>query len=172
MPTPNTPSTTPAHQGPSVTPGAQTPYPAGPDTTTSAVQAPRRRSGRSRLAVVGIAAVAALLDWVILVPAAGLTLTARQGGVQHIGAPAVVISTIVVTFAGWALLAILERRTPRARDIWTVVATIVCVTSLGSPLTNGIGTGAKLGLASLHLVVGVIVILGLRRTALSPAERC
>jgi hypothetical protein len=153
-------------------PTPNTPYPAGPGTTTSAAVGPRRRSGRSRLAVVGVAAVAALLDWVILVPAAGLTLTARQGGVQHIGAPAVVISTIVVTFAGWALLAILERRTPRARDIWTVVATIVCITSLGSPLTNGIGTGAKLGLASLHLVVGVIVILGLRRTALTAAERC
>lgn len=151
---------------------APAPYPAGSDGTASAAVDSRRRSGRSRLAIVGIAAVAALLDWVILVPIAGLTLTARQGGVQHIGAPAVVISTIVVTFAGWALLSILERRTPRARDIWTVVATIVCITSLGSPLTNGIGTGAKLGLASLHLVVGVIVILGLRRTALSPAERC
>jgi hypothetical protein len=42
----------------------------------------------------------------------------------------------------------------------------------GSPLTNGIGTGAKLGLASLHLVVGAIVILGLRRTTLTAAERC
>ncbi|MFG1911193.1 DUF6069 family protein [Kribbella sp. NPDC048928] len=171
MPTPNIPST-PAHRGTSTTPGAHTSYPAAPDATTSAVQGPRRRSGRSRLAVVGVAAVAALLDWVILAPIAGLTLTARQGGVQHIGAPAVVISTIVVAFAGWALLSILERRTPRARDIWTVVATIVCITSLGSPLTNGIGTGAKLGLASLHLVVGAIVILGLRRTALAPSERC
>ncbi|MBP2352284.1 putative permease [Kribbella aluminosa] len=113
--------------------------------------------------------VAALVDWILLVPLGGLTLTARQGGVQHIGAPAVVISTAVVSLLGWALLAILERRTPRARTSWTVVATIVCVTSLGSPLANGIGLGAKLGLASLHLVVGAIVILGLRRTA---AERC
>ncbi|MDX6251646.1 MAG: hypothetical protein QOF10_5006, partial [Kribbellaceae bacterium] len=29
-----------------------------------------------------------------------------------------------------------------------------------------------LGLASLHLVVGAVVILGLRRTALTAAERC
>lgn len=88
------------------------------------VPGPRRRPGRSRLAVVGVAAAAALADWAILVPLAGLTLTARQGG------------------------------------------------TLGSPLTNGIGTGAKLGLASLHLVVGAVVVLGLRRTALSAAERC
>ncbi|WP_427892550.1 DUF6069 family protein [Kribbella sp. GL6] len=121
-----------------------------------------------RFGVVGIAAVAALADWILLAPVAGLTLTARQGGIQHIGAAAVVISTIVVSLLGWALLALLERRTPRARTTWTVIATIVCLTSLGSPLTNGIGLGAKLGLASLHLVVGAIVILGLRRTAAEP----
>lgn len=136
------------------------------------VPGPRRRPGRSRLAVVGVAAAAALADWAILVPLAGLTLTARQGGTQHIGAAAVLISTVFVSFAGWALLAILERRTPRARDIWTIIATIVCITSVGSPLTNSIGIGAKLGLASLHLVVGAVVVLGLRRTALSAAERC
>lgn len=124
--------------------------------------------GRRRIAVVAVAVVAALVDWILLAPLAGLTLTARQGGVQHIGAPAVVISTAVVSFLGWGLLAILERRTARARTTWTVIATIVCITSLGSPLTNGIGLGAKLGLASLHLVVGAIVILGLRRTAVKP----
>lgn len=132
----------------------------------------RRVPGRSRLVVVAVAAAAALADWAILAPLAGLTLTARQGGIQHIGAAAVLAATIVVAFAGWGLLAILERRSPRARDTWTVIATIVCVLSLGSPLTNGIGLGAKLGLASLHLIVGAIVILGLRRTALSAAERC
>ncbi|MGZ0153258.1 DUF6069 family protein [Kribbella sp. WER1] len=123
---------------------------------------------RGRLAVVGLAVVAALIDWMLLAPVAGLTLTARQAGVQHIGFPAVVISTAVVGLLGWGLLAILERRTPRARRTWTVIAAIVCVTSLGSPLMNGIGVGAKLGLASLHLVVGAIVILGLRRTAVEP----
>jgi len=138
----------------------------------AASAASRRVPGRSRLAVVGVAALAALADWAILGPLAGISLEARQGGTQHIGAAAVVVSTVFVALAGWALLAILERRTPRARNIWTVVAAIVCTTSLGSPLTNGIGLGAKLGLASLHLVVGAVVILGLRRTALSAAERC
>ncbi|WP_432876254.1 DUF6069 family protein [Kribbella sp. CA-245084] len=132
----------------------------------------RRVPGRSRLVVVAVAAAAALADWAILAPLAGLALTARQGGIQHIGAAAVLAATVVVAFAGWGLLAILERRSPRARDTWTVIATIVCVLSLGSPLTNGIGLGAKLGLASLHLIVGAIVILGLRRTSLSATERC
>ncbi|TDW21628.1 DUF6069 family protein [Kribbella kalugense] len=153
-------------------PNSITPMPAATDAPASTR---RTVSGRSRLAVVGVAAAAALADWAILSPLAGLTLEARQGGVQHIGAISVVVATLVVAFAGWGLLAILERRTQRrvgwARDTWTVVATIVCVLSLGSPLTNGIGLGAKLGLASLHLIVGATVIIGLRRTALA-AERC
>jgi hypothetical protein len=45
------------------------------------------------------------------------------------------------------------------------------VVAFAGPLTNGIGLGAKLGLASLHLIAGATVILGLRRTALA-AERC
>ncbi|HWD83779.1 MAG TPA: DUF6069 family protein [Kribbella sp.] len=119
------------------------------------VLGPRRRPGRSRLAVVGVAAVAALADWAILAPLAGLHLTARQGGIQHIGAITVVVATVVISFLGWALLAILERRTPRRPHHL-------------DPLANGIGTSAKLGLSSLHLLVGAVVIYGFRRTA---AER-
>ncbi|MGW7686188.1 DUF6069 family protein [Kribbella sp. NPDC054772] len=153
MPSPNTtPARPTAHNTPGAVPGA------------------RRAAGRSRLAVVGVTAAAAVAGWAVLAPLAGLTLTARQGGVQHIGVVAVLLSSVAVGFAGWGLLAILERRTPRARDIWTVIATIVCLTSLGSPLDNGIGLGAKLGLASLHLIVGATVIFGLRRT--SSTERC
>jgi hypothetical protein len=122
--------------------------------------------------VVGVTVAAALAVWAILAPLAGLTLEAQQGGRMHIGAGSVFFASAIVAFAGWGLLAILERRTPNARTVWTVVAVIVCITSLGSPLSNGIGVGAKLGLAALHLVVGTAVIVGLRRTALTAAERC
>ncbi|GAA1670734.1 hypothetical protein GCM10009745_11660 [Kribbella yunnanensis] len=140
---------------------------------TTAKPAARRRTDRSRLLVVGVATIAAASWWAVLVPVAGLTLDARQGGVlQHIGAPMIAISTAALAFAGWALLAILERFAIGARRAWTIVAAISCLMSLGSPLTGGIGIGAKLGLASFHLLVGAIVILGLRRTALSAVERC
>ncbi|MEU8223917.1 DUF6069 family protein [Kribbella sp. NPDC048915] len=145
-------------------------------STSAAPITPARTSarvpGRSRLLVVGAAALAALADWLVLGPLAGISLDARQGGTQHIGAGAIAVSTVVVAFAGWGLLAILERRTPRAQNIWTLIAAIVCTTSLFSPLDSGIGLGAKLGLASLHLVVGAVVIFGLRRTTRSAAERC
>lgn len=133
---------------------------------------PIRVSGRSRLLVVGVTAAAALAVWAILAPLAGITLEAQQGSLMHIGAGQVFFASAAIAFAGWGLLAILERRTFNARNVWTVVAVIACVLSLGGPLLNGIGVGAKLGLASLHLVVGAVIILGLRRTALTAQERC
>ncbi|TCC48676.1 hypothetical protein E0H75_19005 [Kribbella capetownensis] len=149
---------------------ATTPYPTAPESV--AEPRPTRVPGRSRLLVVGVTAAAALALWAILAPLAGITLDAQQGTLMHIGAGQVFFASAAMAFAAWGLLAILERRTFNARNVWTVVAVIACVLSLGSPLVNGIGVGAKLGLASLHLVVGAAVILGLRRTTLTAQERC
>ncbi|MEU4392384.1 DUF6069 family protein [Kribbella sp. NPDC023855] len=141
-------------------------------TTSSTTVNPVRVAGRSRLAVVGVTALAALAWWAVLAKAFGIELQAKQGSTIQVGAGAVLFASVAMAFAGWALLAILERKTIAARNTWTIVAVIACLLSLGSPLNSGIGVGAKLGLASLHLVVGAVVILGLRRTALSTAERC
>ncbi|MGW1344936.1 DUF6069 family protein [Kribbella sp. NPDC002412] len=141
-------------------------------TSTITPTRPIRVEGRSRLAVVGVTVVAALAVWALLAPVAGIELEAQQGSRIQVGPGSVFFASAAMAFAGWGLLAILERRTLNARKAWTVVAVIACLTSLGSPLFSGIGVGAKLGLASLHLVVGATVIFGLRRTALSAAERC
>ena len=134
---------------------------------------PIRVQGRSRLAIAGLTVVAALGLWAILAPVAGVELEAMQGSRQiHVGAGSIFFASAAMSFAGWGLLAILERRTLNARKVWTILAVAACVLSLGSPLVGGVGVGAKLGLASLHLIVGAAVIFGLRRTALSAAERC
>ena len=164
-PVPNRPGLT-THTGSGADPSLPMP-PSG-----SADPRPIRVPGRSRLAVVGVTVAAALAVWAILAPLAGLTLEAQQGGRMHIGAASVFFASAVIAFGGWGLLAILERRTLNARKVWTVVAVITCITSLSSPVFNGIGLGAKLGLALLHLVVGAVVIVGLRRTGLSATERC
>jgi len=141
-------------------------------TQNPTIQQPIRVPGRSRLAVVGVTVAAALALWAILVPLSGIDLKAQQGTTIEVGAGSVFFASAAMAFAGWALLAILERRTVNARKIWTVLAVIMCITSLGSPLFSGIGPGARLGLASLHLIVGATVILGLRRTALPASARC
>jgi hypothetical protein len=127
---------------------------------------------RRRLEVVGFAVGVALGWWAVLSQVAGIDLRVTKGSVTHVNGVSVLVATLVTSLAGWGLLAVLERRTPNARNAWALVATIFCLTSLGSPLLNGIGVDAKLGLASLHLVVGAVVILGFRRTTLTAQERC
>jgi hypothetical protein len=139
--------------------------------TRQAAARPTRVEGRSRLAVAGSVTILAVAWWAVLTQTFGITLEAKQGSTIHIGALSVLFATLAMSFAAWALLAILEHNTLAARKAWTITAAIACALSLTSPLTAGIGIGAKLGLASLHLLVGSLIILGLRRTALS-AEAC
>jgi hypothetical protein len=132
-----------------------------------------RVPGKSRLAVVGATSAAALVAWAVLSPLAGIDLKAEQGtSTIDVTVVSVFVAATAMACAGWGLLALLERRTVNARKIWTILAAAACVPSLGSPLVSGIGIGAKLGLASLHLIVGAVVIAGLRRTALSARDRC
>ncbi|ADL46817.1 DUF6069 family protein [Micromonospora aurantiaca] len=135
------------------------------ETTIPTVTArPNRR--RDRLLTVFAATAAALLGWVVAVPIAGVELIARSGSTdQRVTPVAVVVSTLLAGLAGWALLALLERLTARARTVWTVVAGLVLLVSLLGPLGGGVGGAATLTLVALHLVAGAVLITGLRRTA-------
>lgn len=69
---------------------------------------------------------------------------------------------------GWALLALLEKFAPaKSKKIWTIVASVVLVVSLGLPFGVETTSGTKVILALTHLTVGLVVILGLRRNAKS-----
>ncbi|MFC4947321.1 DUF6069 family protein [Pseudonocardia sp. GCM10023141] len=117
-----------------------------------------------RPATIGVAVLAALVLWIVLVPVAGLELAALQGpALLQVDAVSVAVATAVVGLLGWGLLALLERRSASGLRYWTIVAACVCVLSTGDPLINGVTLGAKLGLAALHLVVGLVVIVGFRR---------
>ncbi|MFJ1541311.1 DUF6069 family protein [Micromonospora chalcea] len=133
-------------------------------TIPTAVTRPNRR--RDRLLTVFAATAAALLGWVVAVPLAGVELTARVGSdVQRVTPAAVAVSTLLAGLAGWALLALLERLTARARTVWTVVAALVLLVSLLGPLGGGVGQAATLTLVAFHLVAGTVLITGLRRGA-------
>ncbi|MBQ0993059.1 hypothetical protein KBX08_23580 [Micromonospora sp. H61] len=81
------------------------------------------------------------------------------------------MATAVAALAGWALLAVLERRTNRSRVWWTSIAVAVLLLSLVVGPPSGVGGGAKATLALLHLSVGVILILGLPRSRPGGASR-
>jgi hypothetical protein len=133
------------------------------DHTTSATA----RLARTRaLSVVG-ATLAAAAVWVVAVPLLGAHLLVRfgAGAPQTIGIDFVVGATLMASLCAWGLLALLERRTPRARTIWTGVAVAVLLVSLSLPLTAGIAVSTKAALALMHVAAAGILIPALRRSS-------
>jgi hypothetical protein len=122
-----------------------------------------RVSGWSDDVLVGaIAGGAAALVWFGATQVAGVDLAVRSGsGTQHINVISVIVTTLVVTLAGGGLLRALQRRTAKGRSTWTMIALVVWVLSLAGPL-GARSLSAGLVLAGLHLLVGAVVILGLR----------
>jgi hypothetical protein len=118
---------------------------------------------RREAAVVGIAAAIAALVW-LAAKAAGVDLDVHSGsGSRPIGLASVVVTVVVVAVAGAGLLRLLERRTSRALRVWTIVAVVVWVVSFAGPL-SAMRLEGGLVLATLHLVVGAVVVGGLRYT--------
>lgn len=123
----------------------------------------RTRRWRDDWPVAVVAASAAAVVWVLATQVASVDLAVRSGsGTQHINVVSVIVTTLVVAMTGAGLLRFLEHRTAQARTIWTAVACAVWVVSLAGPL-GARSVEAGLWLAALHIVVGSIVVVGLRR---------
>ncbi|MGV9384094.1 DUF6069 family protein [Nonomuraea sp. NPDC003707] len=118
---------------------------------------------RLLLTVIG-APAAALAVWALAVPLSGAALTVRAGGgTQTVGPVSVIVASLVAGLAGWALLAVLERRAARPGRVWTITALVVLVLSLFGPLGSAVGLATTLVLMLLHLVVGAVIVAGLAR---------
>ncbi len=98
-------------------------------TATIREQAVRPAASQLRryraLAVIG-AGLAAVAVWTVAVLVLGVELHVSTGrgesGVRTIGPASVTAVSLLVSLLGWGLLALLERRTARARRIWTIIA--------------------------------------------------
>ena len=122
---------------------------------------PARTGWRARaLAVLG-AATAALTVWAVAGPLAGVDLRVRLGSaaVQHVGPATVAIVSILAGLAAWALLAVLEGFTARARTVWIAVVLVTLALSLAGPLSGGVTMAAKVALACMHLATAAVLIL-------------
>ena len=114
------------------------------------------------------AAGAAAVVWVGAT-VAGVDVAVRSGSsTRDVGLVSVVVTALVVAVSGAGLLRVLERRTPSARRAWTGVALAVWVVSFAGP-AGAATLAAGLTLAALHLVVGTVVIVLLRRRHAGPA---
>jgi hypothetical protein len=136
---------------------------------TPAEEAPTRgRRVRARLIVVVAAVAAAVLTWLLLVPVFSLDVRvpANYGSTTFVplGIGPVIFMSLAAPLAGWALLALLEKvARRRAKLIWTIVAAVVFLISL--PWMPEARAVDITGLALLHVAVGGVTILGLRRTS-------
>ena len=136
-------------------------------TTTTAPAVPHIKQGRSRAMCVVGGALAAALAWMVEVPLLGIHLNFRFGAghIQTIAVGQVIGVTVAASLLGWLLLALLERRTPRARLLWTTIALAALVASLALPLAVATTTSAVAGLIVMHVTVGGVVIPAMAHTA-------
>ena len=136
-------------------------------TTATTGRAPAVHRARRRAVVVAGAVAAALGVWLVAVPLLGVDLQVQPNGgrAQAVGVGEVVVASLAAALLGWALLALLERRTARALTLWTLAAVAVLLLSLGAPLTTARTASAAIVLVALHLTVAAVVIVGLRRTS-------
>lgn len=125
-------------------------------------EAVRRSTIRAEGLVVLVATGLAVLVWAAA-KAAGLDLDVHSGsGTREVGLGSVIVTPLVVGAAAAGLLRLLERRTSRGLRIWTVTAVTVWTLSFLGPLSaTTIGAGCVL--ATPHVVVGAVVVGGLRR---------
>ncbi|WP_433120404.1 DUF6069 family protein [Micromonospora sp. CA-246542] len=120
---------------------------------------------RDRAITVAVAALAAVAVWSIAT-LAGAQLTVDQGtGPRDVTVLAVVLNSVIAALLGWGLLAVLERFRASARTIWTGIALVVLVLSLVPASLVDASAGTRVALVLMHLVVGAVVIVGLRRGA-------
>src|SRR5688572_23882369 len=100
----------------------------------------KRSRWKRRLVVVVAATIAPLIVYLVtLAVGADVDTPELPGQAAAPVSPVLIIADgIVAGLLGWALLAILERFTRKARVIWTVIAVVVFLLSLSGPMS---GTG-------------------------------
>lgn len=133
-------------------------------TTMTKETAQRSQVSWGRIVTVAaIAAAAAAVVWLLWTQVGGVDLEAKSGAsTQQIGIGSVIVSSLVVATVGGALLWWWQRRSERGTRWWTMLAVGIAVISLITP-TSALTVAAGLGLLSLHVVVAIVVIVGLRR---------
>ena len=135
--------------------------------TTTASAVPHVKQGRARALCAAGGALAAALAWIVEVPLLGIHLTVRfgPGHIQTIAVGQVLGVTVAASLLGWLLLALLERRTPHARLLWTTIALAALAASLALPVAFATTSSAAIGLVVMHVTVGAVVIPAMARTA-------
>src|SRR5215831_11625165 len=122
----------------------------------------------SRSMTLPAAALAVTAVWLIADTAAGIDLHQPAFGSaapQELSVAFVASVGALAPALGWALLALLERKSSGAPRLWLRIALVALLVSLGAPLSgHGVGAGNRLALVVMHLVAAAVIIPLLYRT--------
>lgn len=130
---------------------------------TAADPVGRRRRGRA--ITVAVAVLAAIVIRLTAEMADADMVTAFEGqDPMNVNLALVISTSLLVGLASWAALAILERLTSHAATAWTALAVVVLLLSFGPVFLADVTSGTRVTLALTHLIVGVVLIGGMRRT--------
>ncbi|THA30061.1 hypothetical protein E6R18_21640 [Streptomyces sp. A1277] len=134
--------------------------------SNTATASPTRQQARGRIVYPLVATVATVIVWLIAHATLDDGLRAASGDdVQEIGLPMVIVVTLLVGFAALGVVTLLDRKSPKARTLWTVISSVVFLLSLLGPAGSGEGGGSKVALLCMHVVVALVLIPGFARTA-------
>lgn len=116
-----------------------------------------------RAATILVAVLVALLDWIVCSQLIGLHLMVDQGAGPTLVSPVQIVAAPILSgLTGWGLLAILERISPqRSARIWMIIAIVIAVLSCWSPLMMALSVPTAVALASMHILVGATLIIGM-----------
>ena len=119
------------------------------------------RLTRRRVGIVVIAPAAALAAWACTqLLGVDLVVSAGDGTVEPVD---VVAAALFGALAGWAVVRLLERRSPQPLRVWTFAGSTALAISIVGPAWLADGTSA-VALIFLHVVTAVVVITGFART--------
>ena len=141
-------------------------------TSETGVATIRGRRRKARILVATGAVLAPLAVWVVSEGLFGIDLrspASSNGPPADIGWAPVLMAGVVVSAAGWGLLALLERFISHARAVWAAVAGLVLIVSFSGPLSgSGITAGNRISLILMHLAVAAVLLPFLYGTSSSP----
>jgi Family of unknown function (DUF6069) len=125
---------------------------------------------RGSLAVVAAAVAAALVVWAVI-RLAGVELTLKDGASSagsRVDAVDVLLTSLVAGLAAWGVYALLAHW--RRARWWPFIGSTALAVSITGPSYLADGTSA-VALICLHLIVGVVLIMGFMRFVPRPYQR-
>lgn len=122
----------------------------------------------TRALTVLAAPATAVTAWALL-RLSGIALVTDTG--STVGPVSVIVVATLAALAGWAVIAVIERRTRRPALWWGLIGSATLALSILGPGQTAQGADL-LGLILLHLVVAAVVMGGLGASLGRPARTC